>query len=66
MRLPMFIIRDEVISQADQQLEGYEHIDVVRMSVTECLHRIKENELQDSELVFAMMQGLLKGFIQYK
>ncbi|GIP00520.1 hypothetical protein J14TS5_56050 [Paenibacillus lautus] len=56
---------DEVISQADQQLEGYEHIDVVRMSVKECLYRIKENELQDSELVFAMMHVLLKGFIQH-
>ncbi|OIB02209.1 NUDIX hydrolase [Paenibacillus sp. LC231] len=55
---------DEVISQADQQLEGYEDIDLVRMSVKECLHRIQENELQDSELVFAIMQGLLQGFIQ--
>ncbi|WP_242615122.1 NUDIX hydrolase [Paenibacillus solani] len=55
---------DEVISQAEQQLEGYENIDVIRMSVKDCLRQIRDNELQDSELIFAMMQGLLKGFIQ--
>lgn len=55
---------NEVISQAEQQLEGYENIDIIWMSVKDCLRQIKENELQDSELIFAMMQGLLKGFIQ--
>lgn len=55
---------DEVISQAEQQLEGYENIDVIRMSVKDCLRQIRDNELQDSELIFAMMQSLLKGFIQ--
>jgi len=55
---------DEVISQAGQQLEDYENIDVIRMSVKECLRQIKDNELQDSELIFAVMQGLLKGYIQ--
>lgn len=55
---------DEVISQSGQQLEGYERIDVVRMGVTDCWRGIKENKLQDSELIFAMMQGLLKEFIQ--
>lgn len=54
---------DDMISQAEQQLEGYENIDVVQMSVKECLRRIHENELQDSELVFAVLHALLKGFI---
>lgn len=55
---------DDGISQAEQQLEGYENIDVVRLSVQECLRRIQANELQDSELVYAVLQSLLKGFIQ--
>lgn len=53
----------DVITSSHQTLEEYEHIEVVYLDVQECLRQIRNNEIQDSELIYAMMQLLLRGHL---
>ncbi|SMF86018.1 ADP-ribose pyrophosphatase [Paenibacillus uliginis N3/975] len=55
---------EEVISTKDQQLEDYENIAVIRLDVQDCIRQIKENEIQDSELVYAILQLKLRGYLE--
>lgn len=54
---------EEILVRGEARPEDYENIDVIRIPVQECLHRIQKNEIQDSELVFAVLQCLLRGII---
>ncbi|WP_338049173.1 NUDIX hydrolase [Paenibacillus wynnii] len=54
---------DEIVSYSEQQLEGHEEIEVIRMSIQDCIDGIKENRLNDSELCYGILQAILKGFI---
>jgi ADP-ribose pyrophosphatase len=47
----------------EQELESHEQIKVVRLGVRECLIGVKENKLNDSELCYAILQAILKGFV---
>lgn len=55
---------DEIIEIADQQLEEYENIKVLDISVEETLNMIKDSKINDSEVTYAILQGILKGLIQ--
>lgn len=55
---------EKVISAHKQNLEEYETIEVLRMDVNDCIRRINKNELQDSELIFAVLQLLLRGYLK--
>ncbi|MGG4555479.1 NUDIX hydrolase [Paenibacillus humicus] len=55
---------DEIIEIADQQLEEYEHIKVLEISVEETLNMIKDSKINDSEVAYAILQGILKGLIK--
>ncbi|MDN3015236.1 hypothetical protein PH210_03315 [Paenibacillus sp. BSR1-1] len=59
----MFFFTDEVGENLNQQLEDHEKIIVKKISIHECFHLVKENQLQDSELCYALLQAILKGFI---
>jgi ADP-ribose pyrophosphatase len=56
---------DEIIGCAEQKLESHEQIKVIKVRIQECLNDIKENRLNDSELCYAILQAVLKGFISY-
>lgn len=55
---------DDVWVIGDSEPEDYEQIEIVRMPVQACLRGILQNEIQDSELVFAVLQCLLRGWIR--
>ncbi len=54
---------EDIESQREQRLEEYEKIDVVLIPVNETLQQIRKSKLNDSELTFAILQGILQGFI---
>lgn len=54
---------DEVCGYGSQQLEAHEQIRVVKMSVHDCMQKIKHHEIHDSELCFAILQALLNGLL---
>ncbi|WP_051189092.1 NUDIX hydrolase [Halalkalibacillus halophilus] len=54
----------DVLDQKEQQLENHEDIEVVEVSVESCLEKIKQSEYNDSELCYAVLQGLLQGYIK--
>ena len=53
----------EVGENLSQQLEEHEKIKLVKLDMNDCLTRVKENQLHDSELCYALLQALLMGFI---
>ncbi|MEH7305365.1 NUDIX hydrolase, partial [Neobacillus drentensis] len=53
----------EIGINLNQQLEEHERIKVIKLDIKECLTRVKENQLHDSELCYALLQAILKGFI---
>ncbi|MDQ0160802.1 NUDIX hydrolase [Alkalibacillus salilacus] len=54
---------DEFEEQFNQQLEAHETIEVYKINVEECLKKIDENIINDSEISFAILQSLIKGFV---
>lgn len=55
---------DDIIDIADQKLEDYENIEVLKISVEETLSMIKDSKINDSEVTYAILQGILKGLIK--
>ncbi|WP_138420838.1 NUDIX hydrolase [Aquibacillus sediminis] len=54
----------EEIEQCNgQQLESHETIEIYRINIDDCLKKVKENIIKDSELCYAMLQAILKGYI---
>jgi ADP-ribose pyrophosphatase len=54
---------EEVGSNVHQRLESHEKIRVIKMDVRDCLKQVKENKINDSELCYALLQAILKGYI---
>jgi ADP-ribose pyrophosphatase len=54
---------DEVFSDSQQSLEEHEKIEVITIRVEDCINLIRESKINDSELSFALLQGILKGYI---
>jgi ADP-ribose pyrophosphatase len=54
---------EEVGRNHEQHLEVHEKIKVIRVGIGECLGKIKENQLNDSELCYAILQAILQGYI---
>jgi ADP-ribose pyrophosphatase len=54
---------EEVGNNIHQRLEAHEKIKVIKMDVRDCLKRVKENKINDSELCYALLQAILKGYI---
>jgi ADP-ribose pyrophosphatase len=55
---------DEIVNNSGQQLEEHENIEIVKLSIPDCLNQIRKNEITDSELCYAMLQAILKGYIR--
>jgi ADP-ribose pyrophosphatase len=55
---------EEIMNLTGQQLEKHENIEVMRVSISDCINEIKENRFTDSELCYAVLQANLKGFIK--
>lgn len=55
---------EEVGSRSQQSLEEYEKIEVIHITVRETLKLISDSQINDSELTFAILQGILKGLIR--
>ncbi|WP_051530046.1 hypothetical protein [Anoxybacteroides tepidamans] len=54
---------EEVQRKAEQQLEAHENIRIIKMRVQDCLEKIENNEIHDSELCFAVLHAMLKGYV---
>ncbi|PKR76982.1 NUDIX hydrolase [Halalkalibacillus sediminis] len=54
---------EEVLERKDQQLEAHETIEVLRISVDECLENIKNSNFNDPELCYGVLQAKLQGYI---
>lgn len=54
---------DDIINSTNQELEDYESIEVLRISTTDMMKMINESEINDSEVTFAVLQAILKGYI---
>ena len=54
---------EEVGNYTEQRLEAHEKIGLIKMEVHDCLKKVKENKLHDSELCFALLQAILNGYI---
>jgi len=55
---------DQILNLSDQKLEDYESIEVLRINVEDTLNMIKDSRINDSEVTFAILQGILKGYIK--
>ncbi|GAA0459741.1 NUDIX hydrolase [Alkalibacillus silvisoli] len=56
----------ELQEQATQQLESHEYIEVFKIPVEKCLHQIKDSEITDPEVCYAVLHLLLKGELNLK
>ncbi|SEQ75419.1 NUDIX hydrolase [Piscibacillus halophilus] len=54
---------NEVLKYVGQALEEHEKIEVRRVKVDEIYSLIEEGTIDDSELCFAILQGILKGYL---
>lgn len=54
---------EEVGIKRSQQLEDHEKIKVKKVEIEECVNQVKENKMNDSELCYALLQAVLKGYI---
>lgn len=54
---------EEILKHSEQKLEAHENICVLKMSISKCLELIKNLEITDSELCYAVLQAKLKGLI---
>lgn len=57
---------EEILKHTGQELEEHENIEILKISITDCLNQIRNNEITDSELCYAMLQAILKGLIKIK
>jgi ADP-ribose pyrophosphatase len=57
---------EEIIKDTGQQLEEHENIEIVKISITDCLNQIRKNQITDSELCYGILQAMLKGYIGLK
>lgn len=55
---------EELIDHHQQSLETHEKITILEMSLEVCLRQIEENTINDTELCYAVLQAILKGFIR--
>jgi ADP-ribose pyrophosphatase len=55
---------EDIIQQCGQQLEEYEKIEIIKMSISDCINQIRENRIADSELCYALLQAILKGVVK--
>jgi ADP-ribose pyrophosphatase len=55
---------DEIIDRSHQKLEMNEKIQVQKITIAECMDKFRGSEINDSELSFALLQAILKGFIK--
>lgn len=55
---------EDVIEYIGQSLESHENIEVVKMPIEEIFSNINNGMIDDSELCFALLQGMLKGLIK--
>ncbi|MGG3563969.1 NUDIX hydrolase [Neobacillus rhizosphaerae] len=55
--------KEEIGPKYHQQLEEHENIKVIKVKINECLNKVKENKMNDSELCYALLQSILKGYI---
>ncbi|WP_096440120.1 NUDIX hydrolase [Alteribacter populi] len=54
---------NKITGEGRQQLEDYEKIEVGKYDVNTVLQMFRDNELHDSELSFAILQAILRGYI---
>ncbi|MED4161137.1 NUDIX hydrolase [Halalkalibacterium halodurans] len=47
----------------DPSLESHEKIELVQLSVDDCLQKLKDGTLQDGELAFAVCQAMIRGLL---
>lgn len=59
-----FYYTEDIVNGVDQTLEEYENIEIVRFDVQDCIRQIRSNELQDSELIYAVLQLMLRGYLK--
>jgi ADP-ribose pyrophosphatase len=57
---------EEILKHTGQQLEEHEKIEILKISISDCINQIRQNRITDSELCYAMLQAILKGFIKLK
>lgn len=55
---------EEIKEQSDQKLDLNEKIQIEKIQITECMDKIKSSEINDSELSYALLQAILKGFVK--
>jgi len=56
----------EIIDQSEQKLDVNEKIQVQKIKITECMDKIRSSEINDSELSYALLQAILKGFVTFE
>jgi ADP-ribose pyrophosphatase len=54
---------EEIGTKQHQQLEEHENIKVIKVKIKDCLNKVKENKMNDSELCYAILQAILKKYI---
>jgi ADP-ribose pyrophosphatase len=58
---------EEIGIKQHQQLEEHENIKVIKVKIKvkikDCLNKVKENKMNDSELCYAILQAILKEYI---
>jgi ADP-ribose pyrophosphatase len=55
---------EDIISFTDQRLEEYENIEVMEIRIDETMNMIRDNRINDSEVTYAILQGIIKGLIK--
>ena len=55
---------DEILNQSSQELERHEDIEVMRITISDCIQGIRDHQYNDSELCYAVLQAILKGIIR--
>lgn len=57
---------DDLRERSLQQLEEDEEIEVMHMPISEALLGIRDGTLNDSELTYAVLQGMLQGLLEWE
>lgn len=64
MKIAHVYYTEDVVSSSDQRLEVYENIEIVYIDIQDCIRQIRSNEIQDSELIYAVLQLMLRGYLK--
>lgn len=56
---------DDITNIHHQQLESHEKIELIEISISECLDMIRTSEINDTELCYAVLQAILQGHVHY-